>query len=667
MRSPSRTRVLLGTAALLALTANSTRAANEVDPFALSPEQLFDATVMSVSKSDEKLKDAPAAVYVLTNEAIMRSGATSIPEALRGVPGVQVARGNSSGWAISVRGFNSGLANKLLVLIDGREVYDALFSGVYWDIQDYPLEDIERIEVVRGPGATLWGANAVNGVINIITKKAAATQGTLASVIAGNQDKAIVTGRYGAGADKAHWRAYGKYLDRDNQETVTGGDAQDAWHALRGGFRADWDTDAEGNSFTLQGDAYSTDYGKLRSAPQLTAPYAVTVIEDNAAEGGNLLGRWTRAMNDGASVSLQMYADVTARRQFTLKDRRTTFDIDAQYDMPDLGAHDVVLGARYRYTESSLKPSSILTFDDATRADNLFSAFIQDKITLASDWFLTLGTKLEHNNYTGFEVQPSARLQWVDDEQTLWASASRAVRSPSRLEHDLTVLAAVFPPSISFPLPASLELRPSRGFESEELIAYEVGYRRQWTPALLMDLAAFYNVYDNLATLSFNGIGFETPPLHAVFPILTTNRTSGETYGFEAVVTWRALDNVDLSLAYSYLEIQLHGPSSVDAIASEAGEGQSPQNQLSLRAQWDVTDTLAFDTTVHYTDSLPGFSIAPYWQVDARLGWRMLESLTLELVGQNLLDETHREFGSVTDVSTTEVPRSFYGRLTWRQ
>jgi iron complex outermembrane recepter protein len=657
---------LLHTAAVLAigsLCAAQQALADDVDPFALSPEQLFNATVTSVSKTAEKLGDAPAAIFVLTNEDIMRSGATSIPEALRLVPGVEVIRATASSWAISVRGFNSGLANKLLVLIDGREVYDPLFSGVYWDVQDTALEDIERIEVIRGPGGTLWGANAVNGVINIITKSAKDTKGALGSLIAGNQERAVVTGRYGAQDDNAHWRVYGKYLNRAETDLPSGVDAQDEWRAWRTGFRADWDTTAQGDTFTLQGDAYSSDSGKLRSVPQLTAPYASVVEENISADGGNILGRWTHDLDGGSSLIAQAYIDVAQRRQFTLKDRRTSFDFDLQYDLPDLDRHDIIAGFRYRYTDSRLTETQIITFDDSERHDQLFSAFVQDKITLEPErWFLTLGSKFEHNDYTGFEMQPSARLLWTGDDQAAWASISRAVRVPSWLEHDLTVVTGVIPPGTipGIVFPVKVELQPSPAFESEELVAYELGYRQQVTPSLSFDIAAFYNDYDSLATLTLLPPSFDFPPLHIVLPVAMTNLTRGQTYGFELVGAWRAAPNLNFSAAYSLLEIELHGPPSATAINSEIGERQSPQQQFNLRAQWDIDERFALDSTVYYVDEVPAFALDSYVRWDARIGWRVADGVQLELVGQDLLDET----GS--DANPLETGRSVFGRLTWR-
>jgi len=665
-----RKKALLGSAATLCAVfiAPVAFADDNVDPFALSPEQLFDATVMSVSKTSEDLRDAPAAVYVLTSEDIARSGATSIPEVLRLVPGVQVARTNASGWAISVRGFNNALANKLLVLIDGREVYDPLFSGVYWDIQDTPLEDIERIEVIRGPGASLWGANAVNGVINIITKSAADTQGSLVSVTSGDSDHAIVTARYGGSmGDDAHWRVYGKYLARASTDTLAGTDANDAWSEWRGGFRMDWDPNSQGDTFSLLGEVYGGNGGDLRSVPQLAPPYAVTTNESVSSSGANLHGKWSRELGDDSRFTLESYVDLTRRTQFTLKDERSTVDVEGQYELPDWGWQKVIVGGLYRYTVDALTASPIITFTKGTRADELVSGFVQDKITLEADrWIVTLGSKFEHNDYSGFEVQPTARLQWLDGkEQMAWASISRAVRTPSQLEQDLDITSGVIPPGV-FPLPIVVELRPSPNFDSEELIAYEIGYRRQLGSDVQLDISGFYNDYDKLSTLTLMAPEIVLSPFHVVLPIGTTNLTKAKTYGFEAVANWRANEHLNFTATYSYLHMNLDGPPSNMAIASEAGEGQSPRNQFDLRSQWDINDKLSLDTTVYYVDALPAFPVSAYWRLDARAAWRLTDELQFELVGQNILDDSHREFGSPTDVSATVVSRSFFGRLTWR-
>ncbi|MEJ0060423.1 MAG: TonB-dependent receptor [Terricaulis sp.] len=647
--------------------ASLAQAQEEIDPYALSPEQLFGATVVSASRSEENLWDAPAAIYVITSADIERSGATSIPEALRLAPGVQVARAQNSGWAVSVRGFNNSLANKLLVLIDGREAYDPLFSGVYWDIQDTALEDIDRIEVIRGPGASLWGANAVNGVINIITKRSSETQGWMASAITGTHERAVLTARYGGAlGDSAHWRAYGRYVDRPDHNTLQGADSNGDWQSWRGGFRIDAEPNAN-DTFTLQGEAYHSDSGQLRGVPSLSAPYLSIQRDDISAHGGNVLGRWGRALANGGQVTTQFYVDFTAREQLALKDKRTTADLDVQYEFPDSATHDLIVGARYRYTADDITPTAIITAMDNSHSESLVSAFVQDRITLAPDaWYLTLGSKFDDNEYTGFEMQPNIRLQWIDGErQTAWASVSRAVRTPSELERELVVSAGVIPPAL-IPVPVSVELRPSPGFESEELVAYEIGYRRQLTPDLQLDLTAFRNDYDGLATLSLTPFELVLSPLHVILPIAYTNQTEAQTHGVEAVMTWRASDTLNLSATYSFLDVELHGPSADFAINSEGAEDTSPRNQANIRAQWDVSDAVSADMTLYYVDALPAFDIGSTTRLDMRVGWRLTEALQLDLVGQGLLDDGRREFGAAADINATEIERSVYARLTWR-
>jgi iron complex outermembrane recepter protein len=656
-----------------ALCAPSAQAQDAVDPFELSPEQLFDATVVSVSRESENVWEAPAAVFVITSSDIERSGATSIAEALRLAPGVQVARISTSGWAVSVRGFNSPLTNKLLVLIDGREIYDPLFSGVYWDVQDTALEDIERIEVIRGPGASLWGANAVNGVINIITKDAASTQGALVSVIAGNTERGSITARYGGAlGENAHWRVYGRAFEREGQERVIGGDDNSGWRAWRGGFRADFAMSPADN-ITLQGDLYRSETGQYRSVPQLTPPFAVTTAESINAEGANVLGRWTRDLDSDASLIVQAYVDVTRRNQLTLKDTRTTFDLDIQYDFPTLGQHDLITGFRYRNTSDRITETSIITSDARTHSEELFSAFVQDQIGFGP-WRLTLGSKFDNNDYSGFEVQPNARLQWSDEQQMAWASVSRAVRSPSELEREFNVVTGVIPldilvpPGIIVTVPVSVELAPNDEFDSEEVIAYEVGYRRRLGANVELDIAAFYNDYDELSALTLLPSQLEfTPVVHFVQPIVAANSTEAQTYGIETVLNWRAQDNLNVALSYTFLEMELEGPPPSVAIAAEVAEEQSPRNQASVRVQWDLSDRLALDGALYYVDELPAYDLDSYVRADLRLAYRLTDRLQVELIGQGLFDEQRREFGSAGDANAASIERSIFGRLTWRQ
>jgi len=609
--------------------------------------------------------DAPAAVYVLTNEDIMRSGATSIPEALRQVPGVQVARVNANSWAISIRGFNGTLDNKLLVLIDGRTVYDPLFSGVYWDIQDTVLEDIDRIEVIRGPGAALWGANAVNGVINIITKKAQDTQGNLASTLAGNQD-GMAEGRYGGKlGDDGYYRVYAKYLTRGDEQTLSGGNSHDAQEESRSGFRTDWKGSGDAkDDFTVQGDMYNSGASQYRITSAFTAPFSPLALERLDARGGNMLGRWTRTLSDDSKFTLQSYADYTYRDQLLLKDERSTFDVDAQYELPQLDRHKVTIGGGYRYSVDGLTGTPLISFTNIGEKTQLLSSFIQDKITLEpKTWFLTLGSKFEHNDYTGFEAEPDARLQWHPDEKDmLWTSVSRAVRTPSRLEEDLHIIQAT---GFSNPFLLSVDTLPNSDLHSEKLTAYELGYRRQWAPDVSSDIAAFYNEYHALSTYTSVGALAGTNPTRIILVRLEPfNNSWAETYGVETVVNWRALDSLNLSASHSLLNMALHGSSSPDAT-----ETQSPKYQANLHAAWDVSKNISYDAMLYYASALAAFQVQSHTRLDMRLGWRIMDGLEFDLVGQDLLDSSHQEFTlplTTPSVLASDINRSVYGKLTWR-
>jgi len=645
-------KISAGMIAGIACAAPAAGANEHANHFELSPEQLFNATVMSVSKTSEKLMDAPAAIYVLTNEDIARSGATSIPETLRLVPGVQVARTHGGGWAVTVRGFaSSGLGNKLLVLMDGREVYDQLFSGVYWDVQDTVLEDIERIEVIRGPGASLWGANAVNGVINIITKSAKDTQGGMVSALVGNQDRAITSGRFGGKIGSGYYRAYAKYVNRNEQRNLQSGSAHDPQQLYRTGFRSDWEQNDGKDSFTLQGNALKNENAQIRNSPLLLNP----TREQIHATGWNILGRWTRELSEDSRLTVLSYVDYTYRDQLLIADQRTSYDFDVQYDLRAIGRHKATVGGRYRLSQDELTVSPFVTSSKPKRNDQLFSGFVQDKITLdPGRWFLTLGSKFEHNDYSGFEVQPNARLQWnIDEDRMAWASAARAVRTPSQLEQDLTISYLVIPVLMN---PNFFGLQANPNFGSEDLAAYELGYRQKLTPSLMLDTAVFYNDYNNLANTRVVSGPFTST-------IAYDNGARAESYGGEAMLNWRAHKRLNFSTAYTLLNIQMHGPA-----GSDSAEGQSPQQQFNARSQWNIRDDLSFDSAAYYVDSLPNFQAKPYWRFDMMLGWKINDGLQFDLVGQDLFSSANREFAAPNDLFTpaTRIEPNFYGKLTCR-
>jgi len=632
----------------------------------LSLEELINVEITSVSRKEEPIFKAPSAVTIVTGNDIRRSGATSIPEALRMVPGLDVAQVNAHDWAISSRGFNDLFANKLLVLMDGRSVYTPLFSGVFWDVQDTMLEDIERIEVIRGPGATLWGANAVNGVINIITKGARDTQGLLANAGGGTEERGFANLRYGGQlAENTHYRVYTKYFNRDDTVTPSGDDSNDAWSMARTGFRADYEQDWI-NTLTFQGDLYYGDLDDTYIVPTLTPPYTSVVDEPAHVSGGNGLARWTHHFSEEADLQLQLYYDRTERNTSLIDEARNTVDLDLQHRFPILERHEVIWGLGYRFAHDDQSGNNFaLSFDPTDRSTHLYSSFLQTEWDLLEDLVeLTLGSKFEHNDYTGFEVQPGARLTWTpNDRNTVWGAVSRAVRTPSRVEDDGRVLNTVTPGP---PLTA-VSLFGNNSFESEELTAYELGYRVKAHAQVSVDVATFYNDYDSLRSFESGSPFLENnpPPPHVVVPFEAVNDMTAETYGAEVALEYRPLDWWRWRASYTYLRMQLHLPDGSPDTISESAEGTSPHNQAGLRTSIDLPWNVQLDLTGRYVDSLPTYGIPAYVTMDARLGWRPNDRLEVAVVGQNLLDDQHPEFrSSFITVPAAEIQRAFYAKLS---
>ncbi len=650
-------------------------AQNLTDVTAMSVEDLMNVQVTSVSKRSQKLADAAAAIFVITQEDIRRSGANSIPEALRMVPGVQVARIDENKWAISSRGFNGRFANKLLVLIDGRSVYTPLFSGVYWNIQDVMLEDVDRIEVIRGPGATLWGANAVNGVINIITKSAKATQSALVSAGGGTEMRGSGGVRYGGMLNKGtYYRAYAKYFNvGPSTDPSTGRRADDKWDAVRGGFRTDW-TPAGADSLTVQGDMHRSGYGETLTIPLLDAPYSSTFPNKGSISGGNLLGRWNHAFAN-SSTSLQMYYDrtnITENSLFT--DHQDIFDIDFQHTFHASESQEVVWGLGYRSSHDGNDSSSVVSLQPNKLTLNQFSAFAQDEISLFEKRLrITVGSKFEHNGFTGFEVQPNTRLLWtITRNQSVWTAVSRAARTPALTEEGLRLNSAVIPPGIPqnpTPFPIVISVFGSRQFKSEDLLAYEAGYRVQVTSNFSTDITVFYNHYTHLRTAE-PGTPFlemSPSPIHVVAPFVAENKMSGGTYGTEFFADWRVLPKWRLLSSYSYLQMDIRKDiGSLDPTADNPGL-VSPRHQFYVRSSIDLPKHLEYDLDVRYTDRLPGLNIPSYYSVDTHFGWRPTPGVELAVGSQNLLNKRHLEFvPDFINTSPTQVKRTFYGSVTWR-
>jgi len=621
---------LLTLATTIICTGEPSRAATAPSELTeLSLEELMNVEVTSVSKKPERLSDAAAAVYVITREDIRRSGYTSIPEILRLAPNLQVARVDSSQYAITARGFNSTTANKLLVLIDGRTVYTPLFSGVFWDVQDTLLEDIERIEVISGPGGTLWGSNAVNGVINIITRRSQDTKGGLVSLGAGTKERGAGV-RYGAQlGENTTFRVYGKGFDRDPLTSRDGTGVQDWWNKGQVGFRTDWGRGSD--ALTLQGDGYT---GTIAQ-----------VGDDKSISGANLLGRWNRTLQDGSALQVQGYFDRT-RRVYpgVFSELLDTYDIEAQHRFQVGARHEIVWGGGYRLMHDAVTNSAGLAFLPNVRPLTLINGFLQDSIALHERLKLTLGTRLESNSYTGLEVQPNVRLAWkFRDDALLWAAVSRVVRTPSRLDTDLFA-----------PNQAPFLIAGGPNFKSEKLIASEVGYRAQLTSQASFSVSTFYNVYDDLRSIE--------PGPSGALPFTFTNKMKGYTYGVETWGSYRVFDWWRMSAGYNYLKEKL-GFDTDSRDSNTAALGNDPAHQFSVRSAINLPHNLDWDVGLRVIGALASPDVRNYVTLDTRLGWTFMKGVELSLIGYNLLDHDHPEFGAAT--SRSEVARAFYAKIVW--
>ena len=631
----------------------------------VSLEQLGQIEVTTASKVPVKATRTPAAIYVITQEDIRRSGATSIPEALRLAPGVEVARVDSNTWSLGVRGFESTLSRSVLVLIDGRSVYTPLFAGVYWQVQDTLLEDIERIEVIRGPGGTIWGANAVNAVINIITKRAQETHGTLVSTGGGNIDQGFVNFRYGAGNSKGfNYRIYGKAFTRgpefhpDHQQF-------DDWRMGQIGFRTDWDAHNR-DRLTLQGDVYNGDAGQRVGIASYSPPFMTDVQQNAELSGGNLLGRWERELGSGSNVQLQTYYDRTNRKQANFAESRDTFDIDFIHHLTLPGRQDFLWGLGARLSSgnvSEVVPTVVFTPNHYT--DKLYNAFIQDEIPIAGDQLsLTIGSKFLHNGYSGFEIEPTARLLWTpSSRQTVWGAVTRAVRTPSRVEEDLQLTGLAVPTPLTF-----FRIIGDRKFSSESLIGYEAGYRSLVAPKFHVDIAAFYNNYDHLLSIEPGAPFSESspPPPHTVIPFFFRNGLLGHTAGFEIAPDWTPTRPWRLRGSYSFLHIDLDKKaSSQDTSSANSTQGSSPHHQVAIQSSLDLPKKLEFDQTLRYVSSLPAQLVRAYTTADVRFSWHATRSLDVSVVGQNLFQPHHAEFGGDPG-PLVGIERSAYIKLTWQ-
>jgi len=636
----------------------------------LTLEQLGNVEVTTLSKEPEAVRKTSAAIFVITNEDIRRSGVTNIPDALRLAPGVEVAQIDGSKWSIGIRGFGSRLSRDVLVLIDGRTVYTTLLAGTYWEVQNILLEDVDHIEVIRGPGGTIWGPNAVNGVINIITKKSKDTHGELLSVGGGNVDQGFFNARYGGGDTHFDYRAYVLGFERSSEFHPDRQDF-DASRATQVGFRTDW-TKSDRDTFTFQGDLYDEGAGESVVATTYAPPYQFVLDGTSHLSGGNFLARWQRTLGEGNDFQLQAYYDRTDRHEPNFADYRSTADVDFldRFRLPCRQQISWGLGARFSLGYDPVIVSG-LSFQPAQRTDRLFTAFLQDEIALVADRLsLSLGTKFLRTNFTGLQLEPSGRLLWTPtDQQSLWASFTHAVRTPSDAERNFSLLGFIglTPQQV----PYFARFNPNPNFRSEQLNGYELGYRRLIRKKVYLDVATFYNHYSDLFSEDITGTTFmedNPPPPHLLLPADFGNGLLGTTEGLEIAPEWKPTSFWRLWGSYSFLEMHIkRSPDSLDVEPPSTIQGSSPQHQAAIQSNLDFRKRYSLDLTYRYVSALPAQVVPAYSTADARFAWRVRQQFELSIAGQNLLQPHHPESGGTDPGPLVGIKRNVYGQVTWKR
>ena len=635
----------------------------------LTLEELSQIEVISPSKAPTEVSRTAMAIYVITSDDIRRSGVSSIPEALRLAPGVEVARIEGSKWSVGIRGFGSRLSRSVLVLIDGRTVYTTFFAGTYWEVQDTLLEDIDRIEVIRGPGGTIWGPNAVNGVINIITKNARDTQGMLVSAGGGNEQQGFFGFRYGSGNGRnLNYRVYGKGFTRSPQFHSDDRNFDD-WRAAQTGFRVDW-VKSERDAYTFQGDLYKLEAGQSVQAVTYAPPFSRRVDSNAALSGGNIMGRWTRVFSEGNEISVQAFYDRTNRLEANFGENRDTADIDfiQRSRLPARQQFLWGLGARVSNGRATEVVSG-LTFDPLHRTDSLLTGFVQDEFELVRQKLsLSLGSKILRTNFTGVQFEPSVRLLWTPTtRQTFWTAFTRAVRTPSRAERDFSLSGYIATTADGLPFIA--RFNPNRNFTSEKLNGYELGYRRLLLRKLYVDVASFYNRYHDLFSQEITGSPFvesSPSPTHLLLPAQFGNGLFGSTTGVEVAPEWRPTEVWRLRASYSYLNMRLDKVAGgLDVGTAPIIERSSPRHQGVFQSAVDIASNLQFDLTYRYVSALAGQGVPSYSTGDARLAWHVNRRFELSLVGRNLLQPHHPEFAGESGL--IGIRRSAYIKVTWIQ
>jgi iron complex outermembrane receptor protein len=643
------------------------------DLSAVSLEDLMNIEVTSVSKKAEKISQAAAAIFVITQEDISRSGATNIPDLLRMVPGLDVSQINANDWAISARGFNQQFSNKLLVLIDGRAVYTPLLGGVNWDTQDVPLEDIERIEVIRGPGATIWGANAVNGVINIVSKDSADTKGGLITALGGPGGRLRATTQYGGeiGA-KTNYRVFVDYLNQNFLQAPEGGSGNDSWHLLHGGFRADSNLSTN-DSLTVQGDVYTgKEDAEIIHLFSVDPPTIGDLNVRSELGGGNILARWNHIFSSRSDTTLQFYFDNYERTGPESIETRNTIDIDFNHHFRWGSRQDIVWGAGYRHTWDDLEGTIDEAFNPPDTRLRLFNVFVQDTITLQPDrLFLTVGTKAEDSYFTGFDLQPSVRLAWTPANWlTFWSAVSRAERTPDRRDVNLVASLAAFPDPAGSTTPVEVILFGNPQFQAEHVLAYELGFRAQPNRWLSVDVSTFFNRYEHLESHEMGQAFFQPSPAPArfVIPLSFGNLLYGTTEGGEISAKLKLTDRWTLSPGYAFLEMHLHTkPSSNDDQSVAESQGSSPQHQAQLRSHVDLSHGFSWDADAYFVSALPAQAVPSHTRVDTQVRWKFAERAEFSVVGQNLVRDHHLEsMDALTLVNSSLIKRSAYAKFTWR-
>ena len=631
-----------------------------------SLEDLMNIRVTSVSRKDESVSKAGAAIFVISEEDIRRSGASKIPDLLRVVPGVNVAQINANSWAISIRGFNDRYSDKVLVMVDGRSVYSDVNTGVNWDEVDVPIEDIARIEVIRGPGGTVWGANAVNGVINILTKSSNVTHGGLIVGSAGTRASADGLVQYGGAAGaNGSYRIFEKYLNIADSPSETGRTAADGWHAFHEGFRTDWQL-SPADLLTVQGDLLKTQEGQsLTDVVMHDALPLVQSFDDRITDtSGNVLGRWKHILPDGSDFTLQIYNSYSSKLAQGLRITENTTDLDFEHHLTLGPRNDLVWGLGYRSIGNHSDAGYNVNFLPAYRLDHLFSTFFQDEIRLSNSVSLTVGTKLEHNAYTGFEFEPSAQAVWnISPRHAVWASASRAIRQPSRRDYGIDVdLAAIPVGNGNFGI---LELIGSDVTESETLRHFETGYRTLVSRQISIDVTGFVSLYNHLATSSpgqpFLNTRNGAPYLE--LPLVWGYGASARNYGSEIFAHWNVSPRWRLSPGFSWLNMHVKEKPALD-VETAIEPANTPSHSFQIHSAFDLTSRLEWDVTLSGVGAIN--NVPAYRRLDTRLGWRAGERLELSISGQNLLHPARLEFPDQYSITSAPVARSVSLKAAFR-